>query len=347
MIDSLFQNLKKAKTVKEIFGALSGDKSAQLEELKDQYRKFVKRIHPDSVPDSEKTLATEAFQILNQKYEQAQQEIQSGIYGQTKSIKIKNKTKNYILGAEFSQGDVSTLYSCLVEGESGEYLIKMSDGGESNPLLLNEARAYKKLQEVKDEALRKVISNHTGKLVESFEGNNRQMNVLEKYEKGYTLEQVHKAFGDSLHPRNIAWILRRCFGALVGIHGAGLVHGAFLPPHFLIFETDHNGRAIDFCYSVNKGEVVKYISPEWQEFYAPEILEKKPVDEATDIFMVAKTISYLAGDLPKQLQNYLRSLMIKSQKSREHDALLIYKELGELYEEIWGKPVFWEFKMPT
>lgn len=344
---TIINNLKIAKSAKDVFGDLTGPKEEQLKQLKHVFRMLAKATHEDRFPSAEKNKAKEAFQFLNHWNEIAITEVENGTYGQEKPVVISFRKHTYILIKKIMEGDLAEIYTCREEKGSKTKILKLSKDKSVNLLLKNEAKNLLTISQ-HDGKQKKLIQNHIQKFENSFEINGRQGNFLELNEGFFSLEQVIEAYPNGISPKNMAWMFRRMLAALIGIHESGHVHGAVTPAHFMINPADHNGRLIDFCYCLKPGEMIKNICPKYKTLYPPEVFEKRPVGPETDIFMAAKTIELLSEEStwPRSIKYFLKSLSIGNQMRRPKNSVDIYQEFGNLLEDLWGPPKWVDFVMP-
>jgi len=141
-------------------------------------------------------------------------------------------------------------------------------------------------------------------------------------------------------------------------HQAGYVHGAVLPCHVRFNIKNHGGQLTSWGHAVKIGESVTTVSKKYKEWYPSEVLKKQAATPATDIYMLAKTILYLAGVnpnapfklneklVPLKEQRYLQSCLLESPKMRPSDAWKLLDEFTEMLKQVYGKPKFVELTLP-
>lgn len=342
-------NLKKAKSAKTVFGPLLGTKKEQLKQLKSVFRQLAKATHEDLYPKEEKNKAKEAFQELNRWHKIAMTQIQNGDYGVENPITITFRKNTYILSKKIKNGDLAEIYLCGAEKEPATKILKLAKSPSVNALLKIEAKTLLQISRF-DGRFKKLVENHIQKFENSFEINGRQGNFLELNNGFFTLEEVIAAHPNGIDSKVMAWIFRRLLASLIGVHEAGYVHGAVNPSHFMINLEDHNGRLIDFCYSVKSGETITHITPNYyKKLYPPEVFNKQKVGPETDIYMAAKTMELLVdtAKLPRSIKYFLKSLRIDNQMRRPNNCLDIFHEFAEIIESLWGPPKWVDLKMPV
>lgn len=355
MIEITLKNLNGAVRPKEVFGNLSGDAKSMLEQAKVVYRQLVKATHEDKFSDAEKPQAKKAFQRLQELWDSCQKEIQANKYDTEDFPKIKVGKNEYKIIGKAISGDICNVYAC--ESSKGKSFLKISKKALLNRFLVDEAAVLNKLHLTKDPALKGLLASHIPTCIDSFTVDSMQANVVSTYENLWTLEQVRQVHPNGVDSRTLAWMFRRLLAALGAVHERDVVHGAVVPTNFMICPDSHNGFLIDWCYAVNSGKIVKAISPQWKAFYPPEILSKKEATPTADIYMAAMCMLYISGGdvekhkfterMPKRIEFFLRACLIESPTARSNYALDLHKEFGDLLEELYGKPKFHPFEMPT
>ena len=355
MIEVTLENLNSAIRPKEVFGKLSGDSETMLEQAKSVYRQMAKATHEDKFSESEKPQAKKAFQRLQELWALCQEEIKTGRYDTEDVVVITAGKNEYKIIGKAISGDLCNIYNC--ESKHGKAFLKISKKVLLNHFLVNEAGVLKKLHSTKEVGLKGLFDSHVPVCLDSFAVDSMQANVVSTYLNLHTLEQVRQVHLQGVDSRTLAWMFRRLLAALGAAHEREIVHGAVVPTNFLVCPDDHNGFLIDWCCAVDSGKVVKAISPQWKAFYPPEILSKKEVTPTADIYMAAMLMLYVSGGdvekrkfperMPKRIEFFLRACLIESPASRANYALDLHKEFGDLLEELYGKPKFHPFEMPT
>ena len=82
-VKDIYEKLLKATRPVEFFGLITTE-----DELKKEYRKYAKMVHPDMVPKKDKYIAGEAFSILEKLYNLGLSELKQGIYGIVDPIQL-------------------------------------------------------------------------------------------------------------------------------------------------------------------------------------------------------------------------------------------------------------------
>ncbi len=324
--------LLQATTAEEVFGHVENHI-----DLKAKYRELCLLVHPDRNKTPE---ATSAFERLTELYNYAKLLFEDGRYGKripiggTQVIQFGKKKIDNIV--PFLKGKIADVKTGILDGE--KVIIKISRNPADNDLLLQESRAYQKIDEyVKGKPIEKARNNHIGKLLHTFMFGDRRVNVLKFYEKTVTLESVL----GRVDAQSTVWIWKRMMAALSICHSAGVIHNAVLPDNFLIDTENHNGILIDFCYSTF--DKPKIIDVEYRGFYAPEVLAKEKLDDRADIFLAGNTIRKVCNNLPKRLDSLAKACILKH--GRLNSAQETYKDIDEAALALYGKPKFHPFQL--
>jgi len=256
-------------------------------------------------------------------------------------------------------GDVADIY--LASGRTepknateSSYVLKVARIPEGHILLLNERRALiHLLTAAGDSTYRKYLPL----LAESFPALDRfpkRVNVFQ-YESGfYTLEQVHEKH-PALDGRHLSWIFKRLLTVLGFSHGQGRVHGAVLPCHVLLHAGNHGVQLVGWGQSVEMGRQITSISTRYKDWYPAEVLKKQPTSPATDLFLAARCLIYLAGGdpvsdrmpetVPVPMQRFLKSCLLEGPRMRPNDAWKLQDEFDEMLRQLYGPPKFHELTM--
>lgn len=339
--------LKKAlKQIKETEHPedLFGDVKTQ-EELKTSYRDWCKITHEDKCSDDEKHLAHEAFILLQNLYNLAEEKIKLKTYGQKVkkiNITISGRKQIYQLDTLFRPGDISDIY------KDKNFIIKISRSPATNILLKNEEENLNKIIK-HSEGLE--ILRHIPHFYESFDilnnGQNLRVNVFEFKEKFYSLQEIIDAYPKGIDSRDMAWMFNRMMGSLLAAHQTGIIHGAITPKHILLDIETHNGILIDWCYSVKKGSLIKNIVPEYRSLYPKEVFDKRPADEGYDLYMLANCMMKVVDQnlLPRAIKGLLNACLL-GYTYRYKDVWVLYQDFSNTLLALYGPKKFRTFVMP-
>jgi len=156
-------------------------------------------------------------------------------------------------------------------------------------------------------------------------------------------------------------MFKRTLAGIGFAHENKFVHGAILPPHLMFHPTDHGAKIIDWSYSIrmtsSKGGRLKAMVAGYEDFYAPEIPDRRDTNQTADLYMVAKCMmATLGADLktnampdsvPKPLQDFLRRFIDPQPGMRVSDAWALHDVLDGILLDLVGKPKYRPLKMPS
>ena len=369
--------LSKATAPEDVFGEIpAGALHNRVREVVLRYRKIIQVMHPDKFQAKvDIDGAQAAFVQLTHWRELAEKKLVAGTYGDkavpppappvdvprtTAPQVVKTAKRSYIVKDRITQGDIADLYACsFTEGTSDrEAIFKVAQAADDNDLLENEAKRLKALYPA-DQADEKFY-RYLPKLLDTFmlkgAASTRRVNVLTLAEGYRSLAEVRKVYPKGLDFRDVVWMFKRSLAAIGFAHKKGLVHGAVIPSHILVHPVGHGAKLVDWCYAVAPGEKVRALVSAYKPFYAPEILAKQPASPQTDIYMLCKcAVALLGGNVetnqmpaavPRPIQAFLQSGLIKAPARRANDAWDLHKEFDELLLRLVAKPTYRELVMP-
>lgn len=368
-------NLMKANRPEDVFGMLAGNQDEQLRIAKSIYHNLAKATHEDLYPIDIKPIARESFVILNDWWTQAQSKIKNKTYGtnvviappkpvyQPRDITLRGKTLT--LEDVLANGAFSTVYKAKYEGiDPREFVfVKVARTPQDNDLLEREMETLNIFQLKDDDpAMEEFLSNqrmYVPKPLSSFyisgaTGNKHRATILTSPNfRSFTIDTLRKEkYPNGVEPANVWWVFRRLLLTLWMAHLKERIHGAVTPDHVLICAKEHGIELLGWTCSCKIGKKVVAYNPAYKQFYAPEILAKKPVTPATDIYMAAATAIYMLGgdhtkdsipnNIPANVYALLRKCIYKDVNKRPQDAEIFYREFGDAL----GKKVYTPWDIP-
>ena len=170
----------------------------------------------------------------------------------------------------------------------------------------------------------------------------------------HSLEDVRK--NQEIDHKTSVWIFKRMLSLLGWVHHLGIIHGSVLPCHVLVYPDNdgeahsdpkqHTVRLIDWCYSVNKSRTkLSAWLPEYESFYAPEVLDKK-VSPSVDLYMTARMIKSLTvADFPEPLEKVLSRCLDKDPTKRYLNSSEVFDAWERAAFESYGAPKWHDFIM--
>jgi serine/threonine protein kinase len=132
---------------------------------------------------------------------------------------------------------------------------------------------------------------------------------------------------------------------LVIAHDAGWVHNGLTLSNFIIEPETHRGVLIDFTNSVKIGSPAKSITKN-KDDHPLEVMTKRPLVPATDLFMAQRVMRKLLGNTPitPRINALLNACALVN--GRLNDARDVMRTFKDALLPIFGSPKFVEFKMP-
>jgi serine/threonine protein kinase len=268
---------------------------------------------------------------------------------------VASPRRTYTLLDRLGAGDAADVHLARAEGEAEtHFVLKTARAPGGLVLLENERRTLVRLSaRARDTSYHKYLPD----LLESFtsaDGSARRVNVF-AYDPGfYTLEQIHERH-PALDGRHLAWIFKRLLTVLGFSHCQGIVHGAILPCHVLLHTAGHGLRLVGWGQSVRIGRRIETVSPRFEDWYPPEVRKKQPTSPATDLFLAARCLIYLAGGdpvrdrmpdaVPEPLRRFVQSCLLEGVLMRPDDAWALLDEFDELLHRLYGPPKFHDLSM--
>lgn len=364
-LEMTYQVVKQAQTPEAVFGSLKGsDKESQSHHLNNIYRQMAKVLHPDLYQQdlTAQVLAQEAFPLLSNFYDRAQQRLEKGIYGTDQPDEVATEAdfvittykQEYHFRSVLAQGDLATIYKgdyVDVNGKVVQIVAKVIDDLGDNDLAQNELKVLRILLAQQTPHLQ-----HLPVLLDQFKTTDRQQGIILKYFNGYDLTSVRDKYREGVPEKHMVWMLNRLLTIVGYAHSRGVIHGNIEPTHVMIRPKDHNLKLIDWSYAAvnpfQTGDSFKILN---EEYSAPEVAQRKSPIPASDLYSIGKCMIYLLGgdvptnSLPPQINDRIKRLIkfmvLVSPLQRAQDAWQLRDELRKLIIELWGERKFLEFKM--
>jgi len=242
-------------TLYETLGVRS---TATADEIKSAYRKLAAEHHPDRNPGDAEAAArfrrvSKAYAVLSDPEARARYDR----FGSTKQVVIRSKASTYTVAGELAHGDLASILAA--EDSSGRAVVlKGVLDPRNDDLLANEADRLRALHDTKRDNYKRYLPT----FVDSFRAFDshrirRRVNVLERLDGWHTLAQVASRMPRIRFEHGV-WMLNRILEILGYVHRQGILHGAIVPEHLMVFSSgatdskwDHGLKLIDWCYSVS------------------------------------------------------------------------------------------------
>lgn len=366
------QQIERAHTPQDVFGALRGVPDEQLHAARLIFHRLSKIIHPDryTQPD-DKRIAHHTMTRLNDLWAEARRQIRSGSYADraagTPPIRLTSRKRAYEVGALLETDEVCQRYACQFEidgaGRSG--LFKIARTSNDNDLLQTEARVLRQLRADKNfERLWPFVPEiYDSFLYDDGRTESRQANVVSRLPNVYSLEEIRAHYPRGIDAKDAAWMWRKLLIALGFAHARGVVHGAVLPVHVFI-EPDQHGLILDnWLYalpdSIESGAHLAAIVSAYAAWYPPEVFNQEPASPGLDIFMGARCLVYLLGgdpltgkvpaNVPDALASFICGclLPVSQPAARPQQAWAVLTDFTQLIERLWGRRTFRPFALPS
>jgi serine/threonine protein kinase len=270
-------------------------------------------------------------------------------------VRVQGRKHCYTLERLLAVGDVADVHLATTESEPEAHcLLKASRVHEGCALLDNERKTLAHLLAAAGET---TYRKYLPTLIESFPATDRiakRINVF-RPESGFrTLEQVHEQL-PALDGRHLGWIFNRLLTVLGFCHRQGILHGAILPCHVLIQPGNHGLRLVGWGQSVEARHRVKTIVARYRDWYPREVLTKQPAVSATDLFLAARCLVYLAGGdpatnwlpdaVPPPLQRFIQTCLLPGCQMRPDDAWAVLEDFNKVLRQLYGPPQFHELHL--
>jgi hypothetical protein len=272
-------------------------------------------------------------------------------------LTVQGPTRRYTLHRLLAVGDVADIYLGSAEGDPATetaYVVKLLRIREGQTLLENERRnLVPLLSAAGDSTYRRYLPT----LVDSFEVRaqpGQWANVFVHEPGLHTLKQVHE-LRPALDGRHLAWIFNRLLTVLGFCHRQGRLHGAVLPCHVLLDAAGHGLRLVGWGQSVVPGHRIRAVSERYKDWYPPEVHRRQGAGPATDLFLAARCLIYLAGGdpvanrmpeaVPTPLRRFLATCLLESARMRPDDAWAVQDEFDALLRQVYGPPKFHELNL--
>ncbi len=263
---------------------------------------------------------------------------------------VQSPERLYTVERLLADGDAAAVYLAHVAPEM-RYLLKVARDSEGRKRLHNERATLAKLGAVAGDTTYRC---YLSELTESFTTATRpskRVNVFHYEPEFRTLEEVHEQY-PALEVRNLAWIFNRLLTILGFCHRQRVLHGAILPCHVLIDAASHGLRLVGWGASVLNGQWLRTVSPRYRDWYPPEVLHQPSAGPATDLFLAARCLVYLAGGdpvtdwmpatVPPPMQRFLATCLLPTPRMRPDDAWALQEEFAALLRPLYGPPKFHE-----
>ncbi|WP_017579722.1 J domain-containing protein [Nocardiopsis valliformis] len=340
----------------DLFGPLPVGRDGVPPAATAEYWRLARRVHPDLAPAVRDKEATRAFSRLSQLWSLYQDLAWGRLRFSDLTLPTRKHTYHVRLdGGPLARGDAADVYAVRYrDSRWRDAVLKLPRSPRDNDLMTAEATALRRIRERGHRRYRAFVPE----LVEAVRHRDaasrveRRGNVLRRLEGFHSLADVRRAHPEGIDPRDAAWMWRRLLVAVGNAARAGVVHGAVVPEHVMIHPQEHGLVLLDWCYSVTFGEPhtaphVPAMVADREDFYPPEVTERRPAVAATDVYMATRCVEYVTGErLPRRLRAFARGSSLPAATRRPSDGLALLGDLDEALEREFGPHRFRPFHMP-
>lgn len=256
---------------------------------------------------------------------------------------VRSPIRTYEVLINLGTGDLCDVFSACADGRP--YVLKMPCVGDCDSLLDKEQAVLKQLHEQSDS-----YSAYFPRPVEMFRVGDRHCSVFDMESEYVLASEMLERYPHGLDGRHIAWIFNRMLEALGFVHKCGWIHGAVLPPHLLFDPESHGLRLIGWTHVERLHARLHVVPRRFKSWYPPECYRREAATRATDIYLAAKSVVWLAGGdplastmpthVPVELRSFVERCLADSPAERPQDAWKLHEEFKELLETLYGPPGF-------
>jgi hypothetical protein len=243
-----------------------------------------------------------------------------------------------------TKGSLSDLYVVGNPAHKAPAVLKVAINKADNALIEVERAALDKLNAAaKDSA--DVFAQYFPKVHASFKISGKSATVL-TYADGYHTFNDIVRLAPNLDFRHAVWMVNRALSILGFTHLHGMLHGSILGDHLLYNCATHGLMLVDWCYSLEIGKIASVIPAGSKASYPVEVIRKKPVSGATDLYMLMKLIKSTWKVIPARMRALVDWASAVSPNARPSDVWLFQKRWAEAAQEVYGKPTFIPLVLP-
>lgn len=307
--------------------------------LKKFYVEQIVLFHPDKVEEKDKKEAENISGKLNALYEEAQELLRLGKWERPKpkvSIMV-GKNSIYLEGTIY-RGDFC---NCFVT--EGKELIKIPRVAKDNLKTKKEAEVLNAVWKAAPQNAKQFFPELRRTIRLERKDGERICNIFPHFSahhsgRGYTLEEVIKAYPKGVDLRNAAWMFNRLILALETLHFSDYIHGNLTPSNFIIFPETHYGMLISFTSAGKEGDKAS-IKSEYSS--SDDILST-----SADIYSAVKIMRKLLGSTPvtKRMEGIFKSCELAW---GNNSAQAVFDDFKDALFRHFGPPTRAEFTMPN
>ena len=271
---------------------------------------------------------------------------------------IESSNRRYEIVTQLARGDLTSVHYARVADQP--HLLKIADEGcrtdlrTKEQLLAKEQRILRHLRCRAEKGSGPNSANAYGEYlpepVELFRFAGCCVSTFRYRDGFFDASEMRRRYPQGVEGRHIAWMFNRTLEALGWVHRNGWLHGAVLPPHLLFHPDTHGLQLIGWIHAQPIGRPLKWVAREYKAWYPLECQQRKPATPATDIYLAAKSMVWLAGDnptahlspshMPDSMTRLLQRCLSARQSARPPDAWALHEQFRELLEDTYGPAKF-------
>lgn len=258
---------------------------------------------------------------------------------------VKSPLRSYGNIKPFATGDLCDVSRARSDGRS--FVLKVARVAGCDALLDKEKLVLRHLHRESEDNL---YGEYFPWPEETFRFRGRQCSAFDLADGYVPATEVACRYPHGLDGRHIAWMFNRTLEALGFAHQCGWIHGAVLPPHLLFHPDTHGLRLIDWKHAEQLDRPLRIVPRGYQAWYPPECHYHEPATPATDIYLAAQSMLWLAGGdpltgrmpehLPPEVRSVLAECLEDSPRRRPQDAWELHARFRALLEALYGPPQF-------
>lgn len=251
----------------------------------------------------------------------------------------------YRLAASLTPGDLCDVHYALSADRA--FLLKTARRPGCDGLLAKERQVLGQLQR---QAGRSSYGEYFPVPTELFRSGNQLVSAFEWREGFFSAGEILRHYRRGVDGRHVAWMFNRVLEALGFVHQQGWIHGAVLPPHLLFHAASHGLQLIGWTHAERRDTPLRVVPRKFKAWYPPECRRRAAATPATDIYLAAKSMIWLAGGnphsdsmsdhLPSALRRCLLECISDRPSRRPQHAWSLHQEFRQLLEDVYGPPQF-------
>lgn len=305
------------------------------------YRRLARSVHPDLVSSADKKMAEKAFIRLTELWDAHVQKTTPPSAPRKNVIKTKKHT--YDIGEEIKTPGIYSRYKATYDAGYEKCEVLVTRDPKDSDLTTAYVSAMKKIKNEAPDAYKAFYPEFVEFFRYRTDANTDHAALTQKIPDGFSpFSKILEVYPEGIGGRDVAWIFKRMLTAVGNAHDIGLIHGAPTLDAFLVHPEFHGVILADWQYSVNDGEAMKALPPEFKNDYPEYVFKKENVGYALDIYLCAKMAQkLLRADAPRQLNAFFNACLLTTPL----EAKYLLGEFDDLLGRLYGPPKFNPFTL--